>query len=59
MSRPPMPADGCLGHAAVDYLLVVALVAIAFALGRDGAIEPLLGAIAEHYRRFTWALALP
>ena len=47
------------GQAAVDYLLVAALVAIAFGLGRDGAVGRLVVAIAEHYRRFTWAISLP
>jgi hypothetical protein len=47
------------GYVAIDYLLVIALVAIALALGHDSAIQLLLAAIAEHYQRFTWALSLP
>jgi len=51
--------DPVRGHAAIDYLLVVALVALALSLGHDSAIQPLVAAIAEHYRRFTWAVSLP
>jgi hypothetical protein len=47
------------GQAAVDYLLVLALVALAFGLGADGPIQDVVAAIAEHYRRFTWSIALP
>jgi len=49
----------CAGQAAVDYLLVLALVALALSIGADSPIQRLVEAIAEHYRRFTWAISLP
>ncbi|MFM1987643.1 MAG: hypothetical protein RJA99_600 [Pseudomonadota bacterium] len=47
------------GQAAVDYLLVAALVALAIGLGSDGGIGRLVAAVAEHHRRFTFAISLP
>lgn len=47
------------GQAAVDYLLVAALVALAIGLGADDGIGRLVAAVAEHYRRFTFAISLP
>jgi hypothetical protein len=49
----------CGGQAAVDYLLVLVLIALAFGLGADSPVQRLVEAIAEHYRRFTWAISLP
>jgi hypothetical protein len=49
----------CDGQAAVDYLLVLVLIALAFGLGADSPVQRLVEAIAEHYRRFTWAISLP
>ena len=42
-----------------DYLLVVALVGLAFGLGADGPLMQLIDAIAAHHQRFTWAIAQP
>ncbi len=47
------------GQAAVDYLLVLALVALALSLGADSPVHRLVEAIADHYRRFTWSISLP
>ena len=47
------------GQAATDYLLVLALVAIAMSLGAQGPVNELVAAVAEHYRRFTWAISQP
>ena len=53
-------ARSCLGgQAAVDDLLVLALVALALSLGADSPVQRLVEAIAEHYRRFTWSISLP
>jgi hypothetical protein len=53
-------ARSCLGgQAAVDYLLVLALVALALSLGADSPVQRFVEAIAEHYRRFTWSISLP
>jgi hypothetical protein len=58
---PAMPRIGrrLLGQAAVDYLLVVALVAIALGTGARSPVRQLVAAIAEHYGRFTWSISLP
>ena len=47
------------GQAATDYLLVLALVALAMSLGAQGPVNELVAAVAEHYRRFTWAISQP
>ncbi len=47
------------GQAAVDCLLVLVLIALAFGMGADSPVQRLVEAIAEHYRRFTWAISLP
>lgn len=47
------------GQAAVDYLLVVALIALAMALGADAPVGALLAAVADRYGAFTWAVSLP
>ena len=47
------------GQAATDYLLVLALVALAMSLGAQGPVNDLVAAVAEHYRRFTWAISQP
>jgi hypothetical protein len=53
-------ARSCLGgQAAIDYLLVLALVSLALSLGADSPVQRLVEAIAEHYRRFTWSISLP
>lgn len=48
-----------IGQAATDYLLVLALVALALSLGAQGPVNELVAAVAEHYRRFTWAISQP
>ena len=48
-----------MGQAAADYLLVLALVALAMSLGAQGPVNDLVAAVAEHYRRFTWAISQP
>ncbi len=47
------------GQAATDYLLVLALVAVALGLGADAPLRQLLDAVAERYERFTWSISLP
>jgi hypothetical protein len=47
------------GQAATDYLLVLAFVALAMSLGAQGPVNDLVAAVAEHYRRFTWAISQP
>jgi len=47
------------GHAALETLLVVALLAIVFIPGAGAPIRRLISAIATHYQRFTWAISLP
>jgi len=51
--------SACMGQAATDYLLVLALVALAMSLGAQGPVNELVSAVAEHYRRFTWAISQP
>jgi hypothetical protein len=48
-----------IGQAATDYLLVLALVALAMSLGAQGPVNDLVAAVAEHYQRFTWAISQP
>ena len=48
-----------MGQAATDYLLVLALVALAMSLGAQGPVNDLVAAVAERYRRFTWAISQP
>ncbi len=47
------------GQAATDYLLVLALVAVALGVGADAPVLQLVEAIAERYARFTWSISLP
>jgi hypothetical protein len=47
------------GHVATDYLLLVALVAVALSVGADGPVRALLAALAERYAGFTFAVSLP
>jgi hypothetical protein len=54
MSRPSI-----LGQALTDYLLLLALVAVALSIGADGPVQQLATALAEHYSRFTWSISLP
>lgn len=56
MSGPCMRARG---QAATDYLLVLALVAVALSVGADSPVLRLVAAIADRYARFTWSVSLP
>ena len=47
------------GHAALETVLVLALLAIVFIPGADSPIRQLINAIASHHQRFTWAISLP
>jgi len=59
LARPPRHACRVSGQATVDYVLVLALVGLALSVGSDSPLQQVLAAIAEHYRRFTWAISLP
>ena len=54
MSRPSIR-----GQVLTDYLLLLALVAVALSIGADGPVQQLATALAEHYGRFTWSISLP
>jgi hypothetical protein len=47
------------GQAATDYLLVLALLAIALGIGADAPVMQLVEAIATRYQRFVGAVSLP
>jgi Flp pilus assembly pilin Flp len=47
------------GSVAIEYAVVVALVAIALFSGRPTAVDRVVQALGEHYQRFTWALSQP
>lgn len=47
------------GQAATEYLLAVALLALALGFATDGPLQRLLDAIAAHHARFTWSISLP
>jgi hypothetical protein len=47
------------GQAATEYLLVVALLALALGFTADGPLQRLVEAIASHHARFTWSISLP
>ena len=47
------------GQTATEYLLAVALLALALGLAADGTLQRLLDAIAGHHGRFTWSISLP
>ncbi|HYF59562.1 MAG TPA: hypothetical protein VEA81_11455 [Burkholderiaceae bacterium] len=51
--------EAARGQAATDYLVVLALVVVAFVVGADAPVERIVAALSEHYRRFTWAISLP
>lgn len=57
--RSLMSVRATRGQATLDYVLVLALVGVALSVGADSPVQQLVGAIAEHYRRFTWAISLP
>lgn len=47
------------GESAVGYLVAVALLSLALAVGPDSPLEQLFRAVATHYARFTHAISLP
>jgi len=53
------PRTRCGGQAMVDALLVALLVVLALGVGRSGAVQAVLAALAEQHARFTWAISLP
>ncbi len=55
----PVSRSSQAGHAALETLLVLALLAIVFIPGADSPIRQLINAIASHHQRFTWAISLP
>ncbi len=59
IARSCASARSVRGQAALDYVLVVALVGLAMSIGADSPVQQLVAAIGEHYRRFTWSISLP
>ncbi len=61
--RPPDGAGrmggGPGGQSSVEYLVAVALLSIALMVGDDSPLDQLMGAIAEHYQRFSYAISRP
>ncbi len=47
------------GQSAAEYLVVVALLALALTVGPDSALELLFRAFAERYETFTYAMSRP
>jgi len=47
------------GQSAAEYLVVVALLALALAAGPDSALELLFRAFADRYENFTYAMSRP
>jgi hypothetical protein len=47
------------GQSAVEYLVVVSLLALALAVGPDSPLEQLFRAFAEHYQKFTYSISRP
>jgi len=47
------------GQAAVEYLVVVALIAVAFLGGERSGLSRVTSALGEHYQRFTWSVSQP
>lgn len=47
------------GQTAVEYLLVVALLALAITAGPRSPLESFFAAVAEHYQRFTETISMP
>ena len=55
----PLPRRPQAGESAVGYLVAVALLSLALAVGPDSPLEQLFRAVATHYARFTHAISLP
>lgn len=47
------------GQAAIEYLIVVALLALALTIGPQSPLEQLFRAVADRYERFSYALSRP
>lgn len=47
------------GQSSAEYLLVVALFALAIVLGTDSPLQRLLGAFDAHMRHYTFTLSRP
>ena len=47
------------GQSSVEYLVVLALLAMALVIGPDSALEQLFRAFADHYQNFTYAMSRP
>lgn len=54
-----MNACRCRGQTAVEYLIVVALLALAITVGPGSPLESFFAAVAEHYQRFTETISMP
>ena len=55
--RPPRMRTA--GQSAVEYLVVVALLALALAVGPDSALELLFRSFDQRYQMFTYAMSRP
>ncbi len=53
------PTPRQTGQSAVEYLVVVALLALALTVGPDSALELLFRAVDERYQMFTYAMSRP
>ena len=53
------PTQSQAGQSAVEYLVVVALLALALTVGPDSALELLFRAFDERYQMFTYAMSRP
>jgi Flp pilus assembly pilin Flp len=49
----------CRGQTIVEYLLVVALFALAITVGPHSPLESFFEAIADRYQRFTETISMP
>lgn len=47
------------GQSAVEYLVVLSLLALALVVGPDSALERLFRAFAEQYLQFSYAMSRP
>jgi Flp pilus assembly pilin Flp len=49
----------CAGQSAIEYLLVLALIAVVFILGEGSVLSQLTQSLDARYQRYTWALSQP
>lgn len=54
-----MQAMKLLGHALVEYSILLALIGLVLVIGQDSPLETLFRAIQGYYGRFTFALSMP